>query len=189
MQRAPKRTETCFRHGIKKVIVIFVLSYTSAKYKLGIARDISYEFRLFFLSLHLTILSFFLFLPWNKKKEVILTFLGIVSSQLWSGSAWYFPGLYHTSEHLSDFNTSTSSIQPRLTLSQSLWLINIHLWPNKFWHWTVASLSLWFGILVFWSNVNASWHQCAWRWGQVSIHLLIRELWVAFTRFFDPDPL
>ncbi len=131
------------------------------------------------------IITFFFFYP----KCIFYCISSNNFTQLWSGSAWYFPGLYHTSEHLSDFNTSTSSIQPRLTLSQSLWLINIHLWPNKFWHWTVASLSVWFGILVFWSNVNASWHQCAWRWGQVSIHLLIRELWVAFTRFFDPDPL
>ncbi len=70
MQRAPKSTESCFRHGIKKVIVIFVLSYTSAKYKLGIARDISYDIRFFFLSLHLKILSFFCFCHGIKKKKV-----------------------------------------------------------------------------------------------------------------------
>lgn len=53
---------------------------------------------------------------------------------------------------------------------------------------TVACLSVWFGILVFWSNVNASWHhQCGWWWEQTSIHLLIRAPRVAFTCFFDPD--
>lgn len=39
--------------------------------------------------------------------------------------------LCHMSKHLLDFNTSASSIQPRLMQCQSFWLRNMQLQPNK----------------------------------------------------------